>query len=184
MARILVVDDDRGVREFLEIMLTREGYDVATAETGPESLSIFKKSNFDLVLTDLKMPKMDGIDLLKEIKAIAPQVAVILLTAHASGSTAVAAMQEGAFDYIEKDFDVDDLKATIRDALTKKGVAENERKPLPDNDESGILGRMIGKSKEMLKVHTMIRKIANTTANVLILGESGTGKRAGCPGDS
>lgn len=175
MARILVVDDDRGVREFLEIMLTREGYDVSCADSGREGMALFKKQPFDLVLTDLKMPRMDGIDLLKEIKNISPDACVILITAHASGATAVAAMQEGAFDYIEKDFDVEDLKAVIRDALEKRGIDREER-IAAENDGAGVLGRMIGKSKEMLKVHSMIRKVADTVANVLILGESGTGK--------
>ncbi len=176
MANILVVDDDRGVREFLQIMLEREGYAVSCAESGKEALTLFKAKNADLILTDLKMPKMDGIDLLKEIKAINPDAAVILLTAHASSDTAVAAMQEGAFDYIEKDFDVEDLKATVRDALRKKGIEAVDVTPKTNGDDPGVLGRMIGKSREMLKVHAMIRKVANTTANVLILGESGTGK--------
>jgi two-component system response regulator PilR (NtrC family) len=175
MAKILVVDDDRGVREFLEIMLTREGYAVSCAESGREGLALFKKKPFDLVLTDLKMPKMDGIDLLKEIKNISPDASVILITAHASSATAVAAMQEGAFDYIEKDFDVEDLKAVIRDALEKRGIDKEDR-IAAENDGAGVLGRMIGKSKEMLKVHSMIKKVAVTVANVLILGESGTGK--------
>lgn len=175
MAKILVVDDDRGVREFLEIMLTREGYAVSCAESGREGLALFKKKPFDLVLTDLKMPKMDGIDLLKEIKNISPDASVILITAHASSATAVAAMQEGALDYIEKDFDVEDLKATIRDALEKRGIDKEDR-IAAENDGAGVLGRMIGKSKEMLKVHSMIKKVAVTVANVLILGESGTGK--------
>ena len=176
MARILVVDDDRGVREVLEIMLAREGYAVACAESGKEALALFRQKAFDLVLTDLKMPKMDGINLLKEIKGLSPDTMVILITAHASSTTAIAAMQEGAFDYIEKDFDVEDLKSTIRDALQKKGIPSEDHLALTEADESGALGRMIGKSKGMLKIYSMIKKVANTTANVLILGESGTGK--------
>jgi two-component system response regulator PilR (NtrC family) len=176
MARILVADDDSGVRELLEIMLTREGYAVSCAENGKEALALFRKKPFDLVLTDLKMPKVDGLDLLKEIKAISPDSAVILITAHASGATAVAAMQEGAFDYIEKDFDIEDLKATIRDALAKKGISDEVKEAESEENGSGTLGRMIGKSREMFKVHAMIRKVSDTPANVLILGESGTGK--------
>ncbi len=176
MASILVVDDDRGVREFLEIMLVREGYSVSCAETAKDALNLFRKNTFDLVLTDLKMPQMNGIDLLKEIKDISSNTAVILITAHASRDTAVSAMQEGAFDYIEKDFDVEDLKATIRDALTKTGIAGDDQVRVDEADETGSLGRLIGKSREMLKVHSTIRKVADTTANVMILGESGTGK--------
>jgi len=96
MAKILVVDDDRGMREFLDIMLTREGYDVKSAGDGKEALTLCGKHTFDLVVTDLKMPKVNGIDFLKGIKEISPETMVILITAYASGETAVAAMKEGA----------------------------------------------------------------------------------------
>ncbi|MDY6970873.1 MAG: response regulator, partial [Thermodesulfobacteriota bacterium] len=112
MADILVVDDDRGMREFLEIMLTREGYRVTCANEGKEALGLCKKHKFDLAITDLKMPKVDGIAFLKGIKEASPETMVILITAYASGETAVSAMQEGAYDYLEKNFDVEDLKKT------------------------------------------------------------------------
>jgi len=176
MAEILVVDDDRGIREFLEIMLTREGYRATSASGGKEALNLCRKHKFDLVITDLKMPKVDGIDFLKGIKEISPETMVILITAYASGETAVAAMKEGAYDYIEKDFDVEDLKDTIRGALGKKGIKEKDALFIKSVEGAVRFGNLIGKSKEMLKVDALIKKVADTTANVLISGESGTGK--------
>jgi two-component system response regulator PilR (NtrC family) len=177
MERILVVDDDRGMQDVLDIMLSRAGYKVATADDGAAALDIIGKKKFDLVITDLKMPRVDGIDLLKGIKEAAPGTAVILLTAFASGETALAAMREGAYDYVEKNFNVEDLLAIVRDALEKREVDRNE-KPLPiqQGDDARYFGTMVGRSKEMQKVYALIRKVADTPANALILGESGTGK--------
>jgi two-component system, NtrC family, response regulator PilR len=176
MARILVVDDDQGMREFLEIMLTQEGYSVSTASDAGRALSRCRKEAFDLIITDLKMPKMDGIEFLREVKNLSPEALVILITAYASGETAVTAMHEGAYDYIEKDFAIDDLKKIIRDALTKKGVKRDDALFLKEVEEAVGFGSMIGNSREMLKLYATIKKVADTPANVLILGESGTGK--------
>ncbi|MBW1902852.1 MAG: sigma-54-dependent Fis family transcriptional regulator [Deltaproteobacteria bacterium] len=176
MAEILVVDDDRGMREFLEIMLTQEGHGVRCASDGKKALEICRKHKFDLAITDLKMPKVDGIDFLKGVKELSPETMVILITAYASGGTAVTAMKEGAYDYIEKNFDVEDLKKIVRDALDKKGVKEEDAQFIKSIKDADRFGRLIGKSKEMLNVYSIIKKVGETTVNVLILGESGTGK--------
>jgi two-component system, NtrC family, response regulator PilR len=177
MERILVVDDDRGMQDVLDIMLSRAGYKVATADDGAVALDIIGKKKFDLVITDLKMPRVDGIELLKGIKETAPGTAVILLTAFASGETALAAMREGAYDYVEKNFNVEDLLAIVRDALEKREVDRKENPlPLQQGDNARYFGTMVGRSKEMQKVYALIRKVADTPANALILGESGTGK--------
>ncbi len=177
MAKILVVDDDRGMKEFLQIMLEKDGHAVSCAGGGTEALNLCRKNRFDLVLTDLKMPKVNGIDLLREIKTISPETAVILITAFASGETALAAMREGAFDYLEKDFDIDELKAVVRDALSKKGIALGDDPFLSRAGDGGVFfGNMVARSREMLKVFALVKKVAATPANVLILGESGTGK--------
>lgn len=176
MAKILVVDDDQGMREFLEILLAREGYDVALASGGKEAIGLCRKHKFDLAITDLKMPKVDGIDVLKSIREILPETMVILITAFASGETALAAMKEGAHDYLEKNFDVEELKAVIKDALSKKGVKEEDAVFMKDVEDSLSFGNMIGKSKGMLKVYSLVKKVADTIANILITGESGTGK--------
>ncbi len=176
MAKILVVDDDQGMREFLEIMLSREGYRVSTSSDAGKALSRCRKETFDLIITDLKMPKMDGIGFLKEVKQISPETMVILITAYASGETAVTAMKEGAYDYIEKDFAIEDLNRIVRNALPAKGVKRDDALFLKEVGDAVGFGNMIGNSREMLKVYTTIKKVADTPANVLILGESGTGK--------
>jgi len=176
MASILVLDDDKGMREFLEIMLNREGYKVSCASEAEKALNLCKKQKFDLILTDLKMPKIDGIEFLRRSRDICPESLVILMTAYASGETAVSAMKEGAYDYIEKDFDIDDLKALIRQALTKKGVMKEDAQFMREVESAVSFGSMIGNSKEIMKVYTLINKVAATSANILILGESGTGK--------
>jgi two-component system response regulator PilR (NtrC family) len=176
MAKILVVDDDQGIREFLEIMLSREGYDVTCADDAVKALNRCKKEKYDLILTDLKMPKVDGIDFLKAVKDICPETMVILMTAYASPETAVSAMQEGAYDYIEKDFNIETLKKIICMALDKKGIKSIDAQFIREVEDAVSFSDMIGKSKGMLKVYSIIKKVAETPANVLILGESGTGK--------
>lgn len=177
METILVVDDDQGMRELIEILLTREGYGVRTAADGREASELLGRERFDLVVTDLKMPRVDGIDLLKQVKEISPETPVIIVTAFASGETALTAMKEGAYDYLEKNFDVNDLLGLVRDALRKKPVEQPALAPPPGEMPSPILfGRMVGRSRAMNRVYDTVRKVADTTANVLILGESGTGK--------
>ncbi len=176
MTKILVVDDDEGMREFLDIMLTREGYDVATAPGASKALSQCKKEKFDLILTDLKMPKVDGIEFLKSVKEINNETIVILITAYASPETAVSAMKEGAYDYVEKGFHIDDIKTIVSSALEKRGVKGQDALFLKEVEDAVSFGNMIGKSKGMLKVYSLIKKVAETPTNVLILGESGTGK--------
>jgi two-component system response regulator PilR (NtrC family) len=176
MATILVVDDDQGMRELLEIMLTEEGYHVSTAGDARKALAQCRKEIYDLVITDLRMPKMDGIDFLRKVKDLSPGTMVILITAYASAETALTAMKEGAYDYIEKDFSIEDLKEVIRTALAKKGVKQEDALFLKGAEEAVGFGGMVGNSREMLKVYATIKKIADTPANVLISGESGTGK--------
>ena len=176
MAKILVVDDDQGMRDYLEIMLSRESYDVNTVPGGKEALTLCRKRKFDLVITDLKMSGMDGIDLLKSLKEISPEVMIILITGYASGETALAAMKGGAYDYLEKNFEPDDLKNLVKDALSKKGTGEEDAQFMKDVKSSPSFGKMTGKSEGMLKVYKDVKKTAETIANVLILGESGTGK--------
>lgn len=176
MAKILVVDDDQGIRDFLEIMLSREGYEVTCASDANKALNQCKKEKYDLILTDLKMPKIDGIEFLKEVKDICQETMVILMTAYASPETAVSAMKEGAYDYVEKGFDLEDIKSIISSALDKKGVKRDDALFIKKIEDAVSFGNMIGKSKGMLKVYSVIKKVSETPTNVLILGESGTGK--------
>jgi len=175
MAKILVVDDDQGMREFLEIMLAKEGYDVTSTEDPAKAINLCRKTAYDLVITDLKMPKIDGIEFLKTIKDQRAETMVILITAYASGETAVNAMKEGAFDYVEKGGSNEELKKIVRAALLKKGIVDDNEQVKKLSEETEF-GGMIGTNREMLKIYATIKKVANTTANILILGESGTGK--------
>ncbi len=175
MAKILVVDDDQGMREFMEIMLTQEGYDVACADNPVKAISLCRKNAYDLVITDLKMPRIDGIEFLKTIKDQRPETVVILITAYASGETAVNAMKEGAYDYVEKGGNIEELKQIVRQALLKNGLP-GETQPAKKESTGEAFCGMIGASREMAKIFATIRKVADTPANILILGESGTGK--------
>src|SRR5512137_1256854 len=143
VAKILVVDDDEGMREFLDIMLTREGYDVTTAPDASKALNQCKKEKFDLILTDLKMPKVDGIEFLKSVKEITQEAMVILITAYASPETAVSAMKEGAYDYIEKGFDLEDIKTIISIALDKKGITRDDALFIKKDEDAVSFGNMI-----------------------------------------
>ncbi|MGA2553332.1 MAG: sigma-54 dependent transcriptional regulator [Smithella sp.] len=179
MAKILVVDDDQGMREFMEIMLLQEGYDVTSIGEPLKAVDLCRKSNFDLIITDLKMPKINGIEFLKLIKDQSPDAIVILITAFASGETAINAMKEGAYDYVEKGQSIEELKKVVRSALTKRGLIENEipeEKSKMDTSGKNVFFGMIGANREMLKIFATIKKVSNTLSNILILGESGTGK--------
>ncbi|PKN20977.1 MAG: Fis family transcriptional regulator [Deltaproteobacteria bacterium HGW-Deltaproteobacteria-6] len=175
MAKILVLDDDQGMREFMEIMLTKEGYDVTSADSPVRAINLCRKTAYDLVITDLKMPKIDGIEFLKTIKDHRPETVVILITAYASGETAVNAMKEGAYDYVEKGGSIEELKQIVRQALLKNGLVSDNQVPKSETIETSFCG-MIGTSREMARVFATIKKVADTPANILILGESGTGK--------
>ncbi|ETR71610.1 MAG: two-component system, NtrC family, response regulator PilR [Candidatus Magnetoglobus multicellularis str. Araruama] len=176
MSTILIVDDDNDMREFLEIMLADEGYDVTCAAEAKQALGFCKKIKFDLIITDLRMPKIDGIEFIKRVKEILPETPVVLITGYASPDSAYAAMQEGAIDYVEKNFEVEDFKQLVREALAKKGAREEHADFIRDIEDAVRFGKIIGKSKAMLKVYGLIKKVAQTTTNVLIVGESGTGK--------
>src|SRR5918911_4568070 len=163
MARksILVVDDERPQREILEEILSSQGYDVTTAASGEAALRIARERRFDLALTDLKMTGMDGIELLSKLLAFDSSIIVILLTAHGSVDSAKEALRRGAFDYLEKPFEREQLLETIRRALSKLDALDQE---------------IISASAEMEAVKKMILKVARSNSTVLIRGESGTGK--------
>jgi two-component system response regulator PilR (NtrC family) len=180
MVKILVVAHDPNMREVMEIMLLNEGHDVRSVEEPLKAIELCKKKAFDLVLTELKMPKVSGIELLKIIKDQNPDTMVILITAYASGETAINAMEEGAYDYVDKVNGIDEIKKVVHSALVKKGLIENSKeleKTVADKTSSYSFCGMIGINREMRKIFDTIKKVSDTPANVLILGEMGTGKK-------
>ncbi len=176
MNRILVVDDEQGMRDFLSIMLKKEGYDVVAAENGEHALKAIHAEIYDLVITDVKMPKVDGIEVLRTVKEISPETVVIVITAFATTDTAVQAMKLGAYDYITKPFKVDEIKLIIQKALEKRHLRKENL--LLRREIAARVGfeNFIGKSSAMQKVFSLIRQVADTKSTVLISGESGTGK--------
>jgi len=174
--KILVVDDERSMREFLGIMLAKEGYGVTQCPDGETALRQVEEDIFDLVIMDIRMPKMDGIAVLERIKESTPETIVIMITAFASTDTAVRAMKKGAYDYITKPFKIDEIKLIIRNALEKKAL-EKENILLKRLVETKFsFDNIIGQSPKMLAIYELMEKVAPTKTNILITGESGTGK--------
>jgi DNA-binding NtrC family response regulator len=170
---ILVVDDEPSMRTTLSILLKREGYRVSQAGSGAEVLPMLAPGEFDMVLTDLKMEGIDGIELLRHIKAVDPQAEVLIFTAYGTIATAVEAMRLGAYDYIGKPFDEEELLLKVARALERKALV---REVHALRAELQGQGRICAASKEMREVLLMVDQVAPTEATVLIEGESGTGK--------
>ncbi len=177
-AHILVVDDDPSARSGLEKLLASEGYSVQTAEDGVAALSVAADHPPDIVVTDLKMPRMDGLELLKKLREQDKDIPVVVATSFQDLGSAVAAMRAGAEDYLPKPIDFDALTLIIERALQRREVkveAENLRRQLRERDAEGLQG-LIGASTAMQKVYRVARQVAGSRATVLITGESGTGK--------
>lgn len=173
-ARILIIDDDTSICEVLQISLKREGYRLSVFSNPAEGLAEFEKNSYDLVIQDIKMTQMDGIELLQKLKKARPETPVVIITAFSTWDRAVQAMRLGAYDYIRKPFDMNlDIKATVRRALSSRHNTE------VDQSETLILNKLgfvIGYSRQMKQVWDLVRKAANTDSTVLITGPSGSGK--------
>ncbi|HSB04357.1 MAG TPA: sigma-54 dependent transcriptional regulator [Thermodesulfobacteriota bacterium] len=174
--KILVVDDEQSMREFLEIMLRKEDYKVSLASNGEEVFKVLERDIFDLVLLDIRMPRMDGIAVLKKIKALCPETIVIMITAYASADTAIKAMKEGAYDYISKPFKIDEIKLIIKNALEKKNLQKENILLKQVVRDRYRFDNIIGQSPKMLALYDLLEKVSPTKTNILITGESGTGK--------
>ena len=176
MNTILVVDDEVNYLTVMEALLGGEGYEVLTVPGGQEALKIAGSADVDLVLTDMKMPKLSGIELLGELKRLYPDLPVIMMTAYGTVEKAVAAMKTGAFDYILKPFKNEELLVTITRALEHHRLIQQNRMLLQDLDKKYGAPNIVGESKAMREILALVKRVATSRATVLVSGESGTGK--------
>jgi two-component system, NtrC family, response regulator PilR len=173
---ILVVDDEKGQREILTAILTKEGYRIVDAPGGREALQRLKVEEFDLILTDLKMQGMSGLELLETILSEEPNQCIVIMTAHGTIDSAVEAMRKGAFDYLEKPLDREDLLLTLERAFERINLLRENRSLQKRLEESQGIPSIIGEHPKIKEVFRIVNKIAQTSSSVLIYGESGTGK--------
>ena len=176
-ARILVADDEPNLRRVLTAILRREGYDVVQAADGAEAIDLMADP-VDVVITDLKMPRVDGMEVLRHASANLPHVTVIMITAFGTVDNAVAAVKAGAFDYIEKPFEQEQIRQIVNKAVAQANLGRKEARPQFSGESTGPRGRfgLVGDSPEMHSIFEVIAKVADTPSTVLITGESGTGK--------
>jgi two-component system response regulator PilR (NtrC family) len=175
-ARILVVDDERSMRELLAIVLRREGYEVLLAESGRAAIELLERQPVDILISDIKMPDVSGVDVLRAAKKIDQDILGIMITAFASTETAVEAMRLGACDYLSKPFDVDLLKMKVREKIDNRQLRQENVLLKRTLGLTHQFSNIIGRSEPMLAVFKMIETIARTNSTILLTGESGTGK--------
>ena len=174
--RILVVDDEESIREFLEIMLKKEGYNVTCAENGSVAKNILEKKSFDLVISDFQMPEMTGMELLKFVKEYFPQTAFMMITAFGTTESAVEAMKVGAYDYITKPFKIDEVRINIANALRSQSLEKENRYLKKELVREYSFQNLIGNTPKMHEIFEMVKRVCHAPTNILITGESGTGK--------
>jgi len=175
-ARVLVVDDEKSMRDLLAITLQRAGDDVTVADGGETAIEAIRRDPFDAIITDVRMPKVDGLQVLRSAKDLSPETAVIMVTAVASTETAVEAMKLGAYDYITKPFKLDEVNLIIQNALERKRLRDENQYLRKQLETQHRFENIVGKSARMVEVFDTIRKIADSPSTAMITGESGTGK--------
>src|SRR5437763_1765004 len=173
MANILIIDDERAIRKTLNEILGFEGYKIEEAADGEEGLKKFQTAPYDVVLCDIKMPKVDGLEFLTKATAVNPDVPVIMISGHGTIETAVEAVKKGAFDYISKPPDLNRMLITIRNAMDKSNLSKEARVL---KKRVNRVQEMIGESEAIMRIKETIEKVAPTDARVLITGENGAGK--------
>jgi DNA-binding NtrC family response regulator len=174
--QILVVDDEPNLRRVLSAQLERDGYDVHTAEDGEQALAMLREHHIDLVITDLRMPKLDGMELLRRIVGMDEEPPVVMLTAHGTVDNAVEALKTGAFDYITKPFDQVEVRTIVRKALRTRDLSAADASRAAQAPQEGARYGIIGQSTGILELYAVLDRVADTPTTVLITGESGTGK--------
>lgn len=176
MSKLLIVDDEQSYRQLLNLVFSEAGYDIRTAMNGREALGMLEEDPADVIVTDVRMPDMDGIELLKAARAILPDIGVVLMTAFATVDTAREAFKLGADDFIQKPFDVEELKIIVRKAFERQALLEENKAFRRAQRTRGGMQNIIGSSEKMQAVYRMIETVAEVQSTVLINGESGTGK--------
>ena len=173
---ILVVDDEDLARKNLAHVLSREGYDVVSVNSGGEALDLLQERSFDLVLTDLRMEKVDGMEVLKKSRELQPYTEVIMITGYATVDTAVRSMKEGAYHYVAKPYKIDEVRAVVKEALIKRRLRLENLQLKESLKKAQLVPSIVGKSEAIQPVLETIQQISPLDVNVMILGESGTGK--------
>ena len=175
MGKILIIDDERSIRNTLKEILEYEKFQVDEAEDGPTGLDLAEKGSYDIVLCDIKMPKMDGIEVLENLEKKGVDVPVVMISGHANIDTAVETLKKGAYDFIQKPLDLNRILVTIRNAMDRSDLVQ-ETKVLKQKINKSKSSSIIGESKEILEIKEMINKVAPSDARVLITGGNGSGK--------
>ncbi len=176
MEKILVVDDEKSILDLLSVVLRKEGYSVLTSLSATQALDIINKEELDLVLTDIKLPQMSGMNILRHVKEKKPDIPVVMITAYGTIKQAVEAFKEGAIDYVVKPFDMEELKIIVSQGLEKRRLKQENTLLKQEFKEKYSYANMVGKSKNMQDIYNLIEKISTSDTTVLISGESGTGK--------
>jgi len=178
--RILIIDDNKGIRDFLSVVLERDGYEVFTSENGEKGMEILAREGADVIITDLHMPRMDGLQTLKEAKKISPDIIVIMITVDKSVRKAVEAIKEGAYDYLTKDeeghLDADQIKLLVQRGLEELRLKEENVYLRDELKKRSNFSNIIGNSPQIREVLEVVKRVADIDSNVLLVGESGTGK--------
>jgi two-component system response regulator PilR (NtrC family) len=176
MERLLIIDDEKSITDLLSVVFRNEGYDVKTALSAPKALELIEEHDFDLIISDIKLPEKSGMDILKFASEKKPEIPVLMITAYGAVKQAVEAFKMGAIDYVMKPFDIEELKIVVAKGLEKRRLKEENRRLRKELKDKYSLQNMIGKSKPILEIYNLIEKIGGTDVTVLISGESGTGK--------
>ena len=175
-AKILVVDDEPSIREFLEIMLKKEGYEVTCGKDGQQAINILKKKSFDMIVSDMQMPHVTGLELLHHVNLNYPDILFMIITAFGTTESAVEVMKKGAYDYITKPFKIDEVRINIQNALKSKHLERENRSLKRELQKEFHFQNLVGNSDVMHNIYGVIERVSKSPTNVLITGESGTGK--------
>ena len=176
MEKILVIDDEKSILDLLSVVFEKEGYAVETSLSATRAVALMGNEDFDIIISDIKMPKMSGMELLRYVRKNRPDIPIVMITAYGTIKQAAEALKAGAMDYIVKPFDVEELKIIVAQGLEKKRLKEENLFLKKELKERYDFEKMIGKSKVMQEIYNLIEKVARTDSTVLITGESGTGK--------